>query len=306
MTVGSTRVHPALAAAERMGLAVEAAARVEVIDETGKSAAYRVRLAEPRGRSLVVKRCADGLGEVERMLYERVLPVLSVSRPQCCGSHEDADGVVWLALEDAGDDEPSLRTPASRAALTEWAATLHREGARLAGTGLPDRGPAHFRRRLDEARARLVSRLDAGGDDADDRDVLHRAVERCDRLVSVWPRIESICERFPRTLVHGDLVEENLRVTTRNGSRRLVALDWEKAGWGVPAVDLVRVDADLYRELTQQWLACSREGLEQLVFVGRLFRVLVHRWTAKSIGKTERADVRLGRLLAEARWEAGA
>jgi aminoglycoside phosphotransferase (APT) family kinase protein len=119
----------------------------------------------------------------------------------------------------------------------------------------------------------------------------------------VWPHLEAICERFPPTLVHGDFVEENLRVTAENGHRRLVPLDWEKAGWGVPAVDLVRVDVDLYYELAGEWLRSSRRELAELVLAGKIFRVLVHRWTEKSIGKAKRAEARLAKLMSDAGWE---
>jgi hypothetical protein len=277
-------LHPAVAVGRRVGLLVTAESRIEVLEDGPKSTVFR--LSPPSGvtKSFVLKRCAPGFGEIERAMYERVLPALPVGRLEYFGSWAEMDGTIWLALEDAGDAAPVLETPESRAQLTRWIANLHLEGARISRRELPDRGCGHFARRLRESRAHLVSRLESNENNHEERRILDDAVRRCDQLESVWPCLEAFCGRFPRTLVHGDFVEENLRVV--NGrAPRLVPLDWEKAGWAVPAIDLVRVDPDPYYELTGDWLCSSQEELERLVAVGQIFRVLVHRWARKPIRK---------------------
>jgi aminoglycoside phosphotransferase (APT) family kinase protein len=148
-----------------------------------------------------------------------------------------------------------------------------------------------------------VSRLETGRNSSVDGAILERAIDRCDRLAAVWPRIEGICARFPDTVVHGDVAAENLRVVGVGSTRRLVPLDWEKSGWGVPAVDLVTADPGVYWQLTGGWLRTSREAFDELVSVGRIFGVLLHQWAAKSIGKAERTEARLGKLLARSGWE---
>jgi aminoglycoside phosphotransferase (APT) family kinase protein len=209
---------------------------------------------------------------------------------------------MWLVLEDAGDIEPSLESPVSRTLLTEWAARLHVEGARPRRRGLPNVGPRSFTRRLADAESRVRRRLANGRLDEHDRHVLARCAERCGELKALWPQIEETCSVFPRTIVHGDLVEKNLRLKASSAGPRLVPLDWEKAGWGVPAVDLVSVDPELYWERTSTWLGRTRAELDRLVIVGRIFTVLSRCWTETSIHEADRAEALLGRLLADAGW----
>jgi hypothetical protein len=95
---------------------------------------------------------------------------------------------------------------------------------------------------------------------------------------------------MPRTLVHGDFVGKNCRV--RNSSNRdpeLVVFDWEKAGWGVPAVDLatnafgvypIALDRELYAAaMADAWPGLGRLELEQAVRIGDAQRVIAAiRW----------------------------
>jgi aminoglycoside phosphotransferase (APT) family kinase protein len=217
----------------------------------------------------------------------------------CYGSAEADDGLVRVALEDAGDSGPAFGSPESRSLIAEWAAALHMSGASVPAASLPEAGPQRFALRLADASARLVTRLETEALADKDRAVLERSLEQCRRLSSMWSDIERLCRRYPRTLVHGDLVEENLRFRSTPRGPELVALDWEKVGWGVPAVDLVRVDPDLYWSRAHRWLGGTKAEFEQLVRVGLVFRVFAHRWTQKSIRKARHADARLSRLLDE-------
>jgi aminoglycoside phosphotransferase (APT) family kinase protein len=274
-------------------------ARVEVLEHGSKSSVHRVSWQAPRPGSCVVKRYLAADRSFERDFYGRLARRAPVPVLHCYGSYEDEDGSVWLALEDAGDTEPSIGSADDRMLLTEWAVNLHMGGASVGAASLPDAGPRRFAERLRTATAHLEARLGTEALDDDERDVIERCIERCRQLSRVWPQIERVCSRFPRTLVHGDLVEENLRVRATPRGPELVALDWEKVGWGVPAVDLVRVDPELYWTTAKRWLGGTRAEFDRLVLVGRIFRVLVHRWAEKSIRKAEHAEARLGRLLAE-------
>lgn len=295
--------HPAVVAAIESGLARPTPSSVDALLDSKKSAVYRLGWAEPHLAPVIVKRCTDGLGQIERLLYERLLPDLPIRSLRCYGSFEQERGRIWLTLEDAGDHEPSFESGRWREAATRFLAAIHAAGAGLdTGSGLPDRGPDHFANRLRAARAQLETRL-AGESDLDDRDILLRGIERCDVLESFWPRVEEICARYPRTLVHGDFVEENLRVVAEPRPERLVPLDWEKAGCGVPAVDLVRVVPDLYWRLTRRRLGGTRREFDELVLVGMVFRVLVHRWTGKSIRKARDAAARLDELMTSLEWQ---
>jgi hypothetical protein len=84
---------------------------------------------------------------------------------------------------------------------------------------------------------------------------------------------------------------------------RVALLDWEKAGWSAPAVDLPRLEIENYRTLVAGWLPISAVDSDEMVRIGRIFRVLVHRWSAKPLRKVARYERRLASLMSEAGWE---
>ena len=271
-------------------------ARVEALERGEKSVVYRLVWDGVSPGSCVVKHCSSH--GCEGLAYEQLLPALGIPALHCFASTATPAGSLWLVLEDAGDEAPELGSTASQRMLTTWAAALHEAGRSARASFLGDASPAYFAARLDDAEVRLVSRLDAE-QDHDDRETLERCVERCRRVRDAWPLVETICEGVPFTVVHGDLVEENLRLRRAGDRVEIVPLDWEKAAWGLPAIDLIRLDPALYWRLTRSWLCLSQEHVSRLVVVGRIFRVLTHRWTEKSVGKAERAEARLATLMDE-------
>jgi len=229
--------EPVLRAWRRMAPKLPPAVRAEVLKAPKASRPSGVyRLIDRRGGALAVAKrgSAPGLA-VERALYERVLPALPVSAPRFVGYVEMGEE-AWLFIEDAGDERYS---PDDLALAAEWLAVLHASGARLVrDAGLPDRGPAHYRRHLEAARTTMEANRANRWLTDPDRVLVGEAIAMCARIDAQWHRLERVCARFPRTLVHGDFVEKNMRVWRRRGSTELLALDWETAGWADPAADL--------------------------------------------------------------------
>ena len=114
----------------------------------------------------------------------------------------------------------------------------------------------------------------------DELAVLETIIAQCDLLERRWRRVEKCCEGIPSTLVHGDFRPKNARVRIDPAGVTLFALDWEMAGWGVPAADLWQVDIGAYWSVVREcWpmpgtrLRVSR-AMERLANVGNLFRWL--------------------------------
>ena len=118
---------------------------------------------------------------------------------------------------------------------------------------------------------------------ADELATLRSVAHQFDLLESQWADVEAFCDTVPRTLVHGDLVEKNVRLQATQAGFGLLVFDWENGGWGVPATDLCQFtephtlspDLDAYAEA----LADSGRGFElgkfrQLAECGSIFRVL--------------------------------
>jgi thiamine kinase-like enzyme len=100
-----------------------------------------------------------------------------------------------------------------------------------------------------------------------------------------WPVVIELCRELPETLVHGDLTEKNLRTKSVVGHRELLALDWELAGFGFAAVDVVRVDPALYSAAVQDtWPAIDTAAVSRAAVGGRLLRlVLALSWAARRL-----------------------
>lgn len=116
--------------------------------------------------------------------------------------------------------------------------------------------------------------------------VLRGLVTQCDALEGRWGRVQQECERMPRTLVHGDFVVKNVRVRAGPVGPALVPLDWELAGWGPPAPDLVQslltarvasVSPDLGAyggAVREAWPHLEGPDLHRMAGLGRVFRLL--------------------------------
>jgi len=124
---------------------------------------------------------------------------------------------------------------------------------------------------------------------ADDRRrTLEAIIGHCDRLETLWPSIERFCERIPRTLVHGDLASKNVRIRAEQTGQSLLVMDWETAGWGIPAADLAQfplersqyislsLDLEAYWTVVQPWWpSVGLPDLRRLAELGKAFRLIV-------------------------------
>ena len=114
-----------------------------------------------------------------------------------------------------------------------------------------------------------------------------------------------MCGNAPRTLVHGDLSGKNLRLCKTDAGPQIVALDWETAGWGLPAADLPSLPTRAQRPLKPGklphwdgtvpldvyaacaaglWRDVSVPDLERLTHIGTVFcAVAGTRWSAEQL-----------------------
>lgn len=99
-----------------------------------------------------------------------------------------------------------------------------------------------------------------------------------------------MCEGAAATFVHGDLKPKNIRVRRDGGGICLLAFDWELAGWGVPAPDVLKcADLELYwAEVRPCWPWLKFAQLEGLAAVGAIFRALIAMfWESLALGYDE-------------------
>jgi hypothetical protein len=271
--IGDPHEHPAARAWRRLGRCDTGLVGVEALRRKKVSQVYRLGGIGQAG-SVVAKRTSFAIAAVERCVYEQALPQLPLRRLGFEGVLEDTDA-CWLFLEDAGDER--AEGPEARRLLTTWLAGLHTSAARLADTlPLPARGADHHRERLRAAHLPLRENLGNPALSPADRWVLCRLADDLARLDARWSEVEALFAQMPRTLVHGDLVPANLHRRAGADGDELLVLDWETAGLGPPAVDLVAVEPALYATLVAEtWPGVTPEAVARWQRCGRLLRSVV-------------------------------
>lgn len=258
---------------------------IEVLKEREKSVVYRLEGVGLGGSAVIAKRCQTAIAAIERTVYEEILPSLPITALHYYGFIVEDDKFCWLFLEDAGSERFSPFAEEHRALAARWLGLMHTSAARVAATTrLPDRGPGHYLEHLRSARRTILRNLTNPLLHADDVVLLQTIVAQCDVLELRWSEIEKSCDGMPSTLVHGDFRPKNVYVRTNEVGTALFPLDWETAGWGVPAADLAPArrlhpippfDITVYRSIVQaRWSSLDIPAIQRLAIVGKIFRWL--------------------------------
>jgi len=284
--------HPAVQAWRRLRATRHDPEKVEVWTSRPTSV-YRIvfRNGTP---AVFAKRCQLKNGAVERLCFESILPRVRVPSPVYYGSLEEADGSCWLFLEDVGRQWFSPHDPEHRVLATRWIGQLHRKTARIqAASALPPAGPQRYLDHLRSARDRIRRNLGNPGLTEADRDVLGSVLTLEDHLESRWDQIERASAAFPTTVVHGDFQAKNVRIRSGDSGPTVCVLDWEMAGWGIPAVDLAWRGIDLSipaeleayaSEVRMEWPTMDAVAIRRLAVLGVILRRLASMdWETESL-----------------------
>jgi aminoglycoside phosphotransferase (APT) family kinase protein len=278
--------HPATAAWRSFAQDAADPKHIEVLRHGRKSATYRLVGAGPGGASIIAQRSCTAKARIERMVYERILPLLPVTSPRYYGARGEDSEYEWLFLEDIGHKRFTVTDPSQRALAGRWVALMHTAASLVAAArDLPDAGPPRYldylRADLQTIRANLANPALSPEDEA----TLRRLVSDLDRLEGAWAAVEHACTGIPSTLVHGDLQRKNLYIRDDAEESVLYAIDWETAGWGVPAADLTKIDLTTYWSVVRRiWSDVRLEDVRRLAVVGRIFLELVGiRWTSPQL-----------------------
>ena len=295
ITYTDLREHPAVRAWRELRPRWAEPERIEILQEVKKSAVYRLEGVGLGGTAIIAKRCRMGIASTERIIYESVLPVLPITALHYYGFVEEDDQFCWLFLEDAGRERFSPLIEEHRALAARWLALMHISAERVSSAAqLPNEGPDRYLEHLHSGRDMIRRHLSHPALSADDLAVLEAVICQCDFLESRWDKIEKECEGIPTTLVHGDFQPKNMHVRTGPVGMSLFPVDWEMAGWGVPAADLApaaglalapQVDIITYWTIVHAcWPGLNIQAIQRLVNVGQVFRQLaaIH-WASLSL-----------------------
>jgi hypothetical protein len=255
---------------------------VRLIQESSKSQVYRFVW---KGERIIGKRCEVEAARIERMVYERVLPVLAYPSLKYYGHVEDDPESGWIFLADTGGLEYCASIEPHRIAAARWAAALHTAGTALRVAGLPDRTPRSYLARLHSARANILDAIATAPLAGPDMALLTSILTQFDSIEDRWSELSQACEAVPLTFVHGDLQPKNLHVSSNGTSVSVFAIDWEYSGWGSPVSDFAFLDETTYfAAIRDRWAVPSRNEFKRLATIGYLFHNIAGiEWASKSL-----------------------
>jgi hypothetical protein len=248
------------------------------------SSIYRLVGVGPGRANVIAKRCEVAAASRECVIYENVLPYLAASTPRYYGLIADEDQqFCWLFLEDAGEERYSLDLEDHRVLAGHWLGVMNVSAHQLpAAVRLPDRGAGFYLELLLASRETIRETVENSRFNDADLAVLRAHISHCDALEERWNEVERFCNRLPRTLVHGDFSVQNARLRISAADNSLLIMDWEGAGWGIPAADLAQFvgqalnpDIRAYHSVVSlSWLGIELADLERLARLGRMFRLI--------------------------------
>jgi len=278
--------EPAVVAWRRLG-AGPCPERLELLRRRSKSVVYRLPGVGPGGSHVIAKRGPWHDAVDERAVYEAV-DALPVSRLAFYGFVPEPDRESgWLFMEDGGSEPWDPELPSHKELSTLWLARLHTASSRTSGAGaLPARGLGWIRAHLDHALGEITACSGNPALKPEARPVLDGVFRALAEVEACWPILERACAEMPTALVHGDFAERNVRIRSDGRGLRLLAFDWEVAGWGLPAVDLVDVDVAIYAEAVRRdWPGLDRAAFERFAKLGLLLRggVVAASWACHSL-----------------------
>ena len=269
--------------------------RIEVLTRKKKGAVYRLVGVGPNNSAVIAKRCKSEKAMIERIIYEEVLPYLSVSSPNFYGYTKEQDGIFWwLFLEDVGDQPLSPILATHRTLSAQWMGEMNTtvEITNM-NSHLPDRGPAYYQRYLQTVREMIPEIRIYFSHEANHQEILKDIISMCEFLEGHWNQIEIFCNQIPRTLVHGDCQVKNAHVRSTHTGLIFAPFDWASAGWGLPATDLGQLalpykslpptnpDYTTYLSVVRdEWPDFDLEIVQQLANIGQIF------WSLKVISKS--------------------
>lgn len=291
--------HPAVLA-WRLGPALGQPSKVEPLKETPERSVYKLCGVGAPGGEIIAKRSPSGTLDVEKLVYDEILPELGLPSLRCYGLlPSSGSGDDWLFVEAARGAAFSPVSREHRALAGHWLGRLHQLlPSAAAAAKLPTRPPIPYYEYIRIARAEFARYRSTDATDAGAVSTLDRIEAQFDLVDDHQEEIGALRAGLPRVPVHGDFVARNARVDVVGDRRVMLAFDWQDAAWGTPEMDLAQAplpsrgfagnpDIDTYwLAVRARWPCYDLDALHQLANLATLFRCLVAiSWDAPGLGR---------------------
>lgn len=247
-----------------------------------KRCVCRLLGAGPGGSSIIAKLTKTETAELEASIYRDILSHALETQIKCYGTVPEDNEMSWLFIEDVGDGSFRLQNHTHRGLASKWLARLHSRVAQFEETKiLPDRGPGYYLEQLHQGFTNIENELSTPHILEPDRVVLCEILDLQKHLLKNWEGIESFCAQMPKTLVHGDFVNKNIRLRSYADREypSILVYDWETSGLASPAADLCKIDLTVYlNSIEGELRQLSLAELNRLQIIGKIFKMLSAIW----------------------------
>lgn len=269
-----------------------------------KKPVFRLHDVEAGNRSIIAKRCYTATGKIEDSIYRKILPTLGFPAPCYFGLIAEDEKYSWLFFEDLGEIPFLYDNSKHRDAASRWLGRLHSEATQLPKSiKLESRGPGYYFNHLHAGRSKILKNMDNPSFGEDNCSLLLEIVKLLDLIASGWDNISSACDDMPKTFVHGGIKPLNMLVREEREELIVYFIDWEVAGWGVPAPDLAPrsqypnglINAKIYLQyVNDQWPGMKLKDIKRMAATGYFFRRLAATdWATSSFSRYPEGALRL-------------
>lgn len=287
--------HPAFLAWRQINRGKYIPRAIEVLKQHKKSEIYRLKEGASGGWTIIAKRCLSEGGNLERLIYEKILPSLPISQLRYFGCVEKSASDLWIFLEDAGTQHFLPTDDSHRLLAAYWLGALHLSARKIPIVeSLPSRGPAHYFDLMQIGRENIVQNLENPALTPEYLDILKSVLKQMESVETNWGDLTKLCKDFPQTMIHADFQPKNICVKQGPTGDILYVMDWEKAGWGIPILDLAPsqglsssqdIDLSTYLTIAQEfWQNLDMPTLQFAIHIGCVFRRLAAvYWSSKGL-----------------------
>ncbi|MDQ3844918.1 MAG: aminoglycoside phosphotransferase family protein, partial [Bacteroidota bacterium] len=209
---------------------------------------YRLNGVGPSGYSVIGKRALRSTLSIERIVYEKILPQIPSAYLKYYGFIEEKESdFCWLFIEEAPGVPYSELNGLHRALASNWLAIMNVTTAHLPPPNLLPIVSYH----------RHLSCLNMASDiiikyfthpvlTKKDTAILENIIGYFTVIKNHWDEVSGFCDSLPLCLIHGDFYGKNIHVNEKDCNPELYVMDWEAAGWGIPAEDFGELDVGVY------------------------------------------------------------
>ncbi len=254
------------------------------IETMKKNSVFRLKNVGQGSSDVIAKRLYKAIAgslPIELIIYEKILPQLSMPILHYYGYVHESSDDYWLFMEYADGEKFSPFIKQHRVLAAEWLGIMHTSAQRFSRTvGIPDYGPDYYLSTINSTLSIIAKTSNNPILKVGAKSGLRNIVSQLNYLAAQWDKIKKICTQMPRTLVHGDLMSDNLSVRVAQPNLMLLCYDWEHAGISVPAIDLqssgssARPDLAAYRKTVSSSWNLGMETIHQWEQLGNLFRCI--------------------------------